>query len=47
MAILTMFKHTGDPDELMKLAEERVRPAVQAAGGENGQISTTIVPKPR
>ena len=43
MPILTTFRHIGDPDTLMKLAEEKVRPAVQQAGTENGQISTTVV----
>jgi hypothetical protein len=43
MAILTTFKHTGDPKELFKLAEGRVRRVAQEAGGDNGQISTTIV----
>jgi hypothetical protein len=43
MAILTTFKHTGDPDEMFKLAEDKVRPAAQQAGGEEGQISSTIV----
>jgi hypothetical protein len=43
MAILTTFKHTGDPKEMMRLAEEKVRPAAQEAGAEHGQISSTIV----
>jgi hypothetical protein len=43
MAILTTFKHAGDPEELMRLADEKVRPAAQEAGAEHGQISSTIV----
>jgi hypothetical protein len=43
MAILTTFKHTGDPDEMVNLAEDKVRPAAQQAGAEEGQISSTIV----
>jgi hypothetical protein len=43
MAILTTFKHTGNPDEMLKLAEDKVRPAARQAGGEEGQISSTIV----
>jgi Ni,Fe-hydrogenase III large subunit len=43
MAILTTFKHTGDPEEMMRLADEKVRPIAQEAGAEHGQISSTIV----
>jgi hypothetical protein len=43
MAILTTFKHTGDPDEMVKLAANKVRPAAQQAGAEEGQILSTWV----
>jgi hypothetical protein len=43
MTILTTFKHAGDPEALMRLAEAKVRPAAQEAGAANGQISTTVV----
>jgi hypothetical protein len=43
MAILTTFKHTGDPEEMMRLADEKVRPVAREAGAEHGQISSTIV----
>lgn len=43
MAILTTFKHTGDPDVMFTLAEAKVRAIAQQAGAEEGQISTTIV----
>jgi hypothetical protein len=43
MAILTTFKHTGDPDAMMKLAEEKVVPAARQAGVQEGQISSAIV----
>ena len=43
MAILTTFKHTGDADEMMKLAADKVGPALREAGAEHGQLSSTIV----
>jgi|tagenome__1003787_1003787.scaffolds.fasta_scaffold20731971_2 hypothetical protein len=43
MAILTTFRHVGDPDEIMRIAQEKVRPTAQEAGGEEGRISITVV----
>jgi hypothetical protein len=43
MAILTTFKVTGDPDELLAIAREKVAPAANDIGPANGRISATIV----
>jgi hypothetical protein len=43
MAILTTFTHTGDPEAIMKLVREKVRPTAQEAGDEEGRISITVV----
>jgi hypothetical protein len=42
MAILTTFTHTGDPDAMLKLAEEKLLSAARQAGAE-GQISSTVL----
>ena len=43
MPILTTFKHTGDPDAMLKLAQEKIIPAAQQAGLHEGRITTAVV----
>ncbi len=43
MAILTTFRHSGDPDALLAKYYEKLAPVIQEAGPANGHISTTMV----
>jgi len=42
MAILTMFKLSGDPDELLRIAREELGPVVDETAPANGRIASTI-----
>jgi hypothetical protein len=42
MAIVTMFKVSGDPDELLRIAREELGPLVNETAPANGRISSTI-----
>jgi len=42
MAILTIFKLSGDPDELLRMAREELGPVVSESAAANGRISSTI-----
>jgi hypothetical protein len=39
MAVMSIFKVSGDPDELFKLSEEKVAPAAREYAAANGGIS--------
>ena len=43
MAILTTFRHSGDPDALLATYHETLAPVIHEAGPANGHISTTMV----
>jgi hypothetical protein len=43
MAIMTTFAHTGDPEAMITLAQEKLLPAAEQAGAEEGHISSTVV----
>jgi hypothetical protein len=42
MAIVTMFKVSGDPDELLRITREELGPVVDETAPANGRISSTI-----
>ena len=43
MTILTTFKPTGDPEAMMKIAEEELLPATRQLGATEGRISLAVV----
>jgi hypothetical protein len=42
MAILTTFRLSGDPDELLGIVREKLQPVVSEVAPASGRISSTI-----